>query len=436
MASANLMKEGVCVIKNLIIIAVNVLLLIAFIVCLSVSTSLVTPLRSQQAAEAWAGQSGERFAQLSVFFPESHTFDNNDIRSLHSSIDTALLTVSLESTSDRALYTDAWSGIVEISIFNERGPVSAKAIAVGGDYFLFHPFFLRSGSYLSPNDLMKDRVVLDEELAWRLFGSVHLVGFEIFIEERPFIIAGVISREKDFANSKAYADGAGLYMSFEAAMEITNNEVSIRCYEIVMPDPISGFALNTVTEAINDKNVSILENSERFTLSNSFSAIRSFGERSMRVGTIEYPYWENAARYTEDWLALLLVMSLFFITFPIICGIVYTVKVIRFLIRRGKIAAQKAVEEYDKRQYEKYLAKQGITKQDKPNQGIIKRFIAKRGITNSGNTKQLEATQKIEIDEKQDNYDVDDIIEQKHESDENHDNYNVNEIIREVLGEF
>ena len=397
--------------KNLIIIAVNILLLTAFIICLSLTSSIVTPLRSQQVAETWAGQSGERFAQLSVFFPESHTFDNNDIRSLHSSIDTALLTVSLESTPDRRLYTDAWSGVVDISIFNERSPVSARAIAVGGDFFLFHPLNLRSGGYISPNDLMKDRVVLDEALAWRLFGSVDLVGFQIFIEDKPFYIAGVISRESDFANSKAYSDGAGLFMSFEAAMEITGDDVSIKSYEIVMPDPITGFALNSLTDAISDDTVHIIENSARFSFENSFAAIRSFGERSMRTDTIEYPYWENAARYIEELLALLLALAILSIIFPVVCGVVYTVKVIRFLIKRGKITAKKLIENYDKRQYDKYMAKQG-------------KIPDKSQESNDGEDNEVKLTDEI-----------DDIIEPDQKPDENHETYSLSDILREANGD-
>ena len=391
------MKEGVCVIKRIILIAVNALLLIAFIVCISLSASLVTPLRSQQAAAAWAGQSGERFSQLSAFFPESHSFDSNSIRSLYTSIDSALLSASLESTQYRTLYTDAWSGTINVTIYDERSPVSAKAIAVGGDYFLFHPLYLRSGGYISPNDVMKDRVVLDEELAWRLFGSADLTGFEIMIEDRPFTIAGVISREKDFASSKAYTDGAGLFMSFDAAMILSDNEVSINCYEIVMPDPISGFALNALTEAISDDSVHIVENSTRFSLSNSFSAIRSYGEQSMRMDTIGYPYWENAARYTENLLALLLALALIFIAFPLVCGVVYLVKVIRFLIKRGKRTAKKAVDKHDKRMYDKYM---------------------------------LEHGQKQVDDEE--NYSVDDILAQAQEPVDDEENYSVAEIIREV----
>jgi len=340
-------------------IAVNALCLIAFIVCLSVSASIRTPLRSQQAAAAWAGQSGERFAQLSVFFPESSEFNEDSVRSLRASLDESLLGASLESTPGRTLYADAWSAETNITIISERDSPTAKAIAVGGDFFLFHPLYLRDGNYISPNDVMKDRVVLDEELAWRLFGAVQVAGFEVMIENRPFMVAGVVSRENDFASFTAYEYGAGLFISFDTLMDMKEGEATISNYEIVMPDPITGFALKTLKEAIPDPGVHIVENSARFSLSNSFALIRSFGERSMRSEAIAFPYWENAARFAEDWLALLLALSLLFIAFPIVCAVIYGIKVIRFIVRHGADSFTKLLEVIEKRKYDKYRLEHG-----------------------------------------------------------------------------
>ncbi|MDR2572556.1 MAG: ABC transporter permease [Oscillospiraceae bacterium] len=357
--------------KHIIIIAVNVLLIIGFAICLLVSATMKSSLRSQQAAQTWAGQSGERFAQLSAFFPQTAAFNEEGVYSLRHSLDNALLGASLESTPGNTLYTDAWSGSgnTTVSIVGERGSANAKVIGVGGDFFLFHPLNLRDGSYLSPNDVMKDRVVLDEELAWRLFGSSRIAGFEVMINLKPFVIAGVISRESDFASSKAYAesresdsisstaftDGGGLFMSYEALTEMSYGQTSITCYEIVLSDPISGFAKSVLTDAVSVSDVYIVENSERFSLLNSFAAIRAFGERSMQTSAITLPYWENAARYTEDWLALLLALSLLVIAFPLVCAITYSVIGIRRLVAYIKMTVKRLIDKKDKRAYDRYL---------------------------------------------------------------------------------
>ena len=342
-------------IKKVVFIAVNALCMIAFIICLVLTASIKASLRSQQATAAWAGQSGERFAQLSVFIPESGMFIEENIYNLHSDIDSALLSASLESVPGRTLYTDAWSAAYDVFVIGEHGTAAAKAIGVGGDFFMFHPLYLRDGSYLHPDDLMKDRVVIDEELAWRLFGSARLAGFEIMIDNRPFIISGVVSRESDFASSRAYSDGAGLFMSYEALMALSYDDLTVSCYEIVMPDPITGFALRTLTDAFPEESVHIVENSARFTLADSFAVIGSFGERSLRTEAIAYPYWENAARFAEDWLALLLVLSLLFVAFPLVCFVFYSIRIIHLVVKRGKKTVDVVVKKHDDRQYEKYL---------------------------------------------------------------------------------
>ena len=353
--SNNSVTTNIFTLKRIIIIAVSVFCLIAFFLCLFLSSSIRTSLRSQQAANAWAGQSGERFSQLSVFFPESGSFNEDDIRRLYTILDNDLRAASMESAEDRTLYTDAWSTSGDVSLSSLRGSVSAKAIAVGGDFFVFHPLALRDGSYLSPNDVMKDRVVLDEDLAWRLFGAVRVSGFNVLINNRTFVVAGVIARESDFATRTAYTDGAGLFMTYDAFKDMAGDIAGISCYEIVLPDPISGFAKSTLTGAITDPGAFIVENSTRFSLGNIFAVFRSFGERSMRTTAIVYPYWENAARFAEDWLALLLVISIIFIIFPVVCFIIYGVILIRLLIKLGKNLISGLIAKKDKRAYEKYL---------------------------------------------------------------------------------
>ena len=339
--------------NNIILIAVNIILVIALVICLNRSDAIKKTLRSQQAAPEWAGQSGERFAQVSAFLPQGASFNENSIRSMRESIDRALLEASLEATANRSLYVDAWSALGTASVTGERGTAQAQVIGVGGDFFLFHPLFIRDGSYIYPNDLMKDRVVLDEELAWRLFGSVYLEGMQITINSVPYYIAGVVAREKDFASSKAYTAGAGMFMSYEALSELQGRPAEITCYEIVMPDPITGFALKAFTDNFPYKDA-IVENSDRYAPSKIVDRIKNFGERSMRMDGMIYPYWENAARYTEDWLGLLLALTFLFAIFPAICSIKYGTKGLVFLLKLGFFAILKKIDKGHDRKAEEY----------------------------------------------------------------------------------
>ena len=341
--------------KRLPIIIINALFLLAFFACLIASGVIRGTLQSQQAAQTWAGQSGERFSQLSVFMPPDFTFNEESIHHLRVAIDDALIDASLESTPEQTLYTDAWAAKGEVFIDSGRSSTSVSVYGVGGNFFLFHPLHLRDGSYFSATDLMRDRVVLDEELAWRLFGSIHVAGLGITVNGMPHTIAGVVARDTDFATSRAYTAGAGMFMSYESLRNLTDGAARICTYLIVLPDPITGFALRTLTEAFPNKNAHIIENSDRYSLANIFEVIRSFGVRGMRTDGFIYPYWENAARYTEDWLALLLVLMLVFILCPIIFAIIYIVKIIRYLIKRLIRHIIKKIEQHEQREAEKYL---------------------------------------------------------------------------------
>jgi len=343
--------------KKIILISVNVLLVIGFFVCLGISNAIISPLHSQQAAAAWGGQSGERFAQVSAFFPEAHHFEMRDIHSLRQTVDTALMTVSIDIRDERRFYADAWSAEGSAFVIGERGEISASVIGVGGDFFLFHPLRLRDGSYITPNDLMRDRVILDEDLAWQLFGSVQLAGLEVLIDNRPFVIAGVVARDNDFASRRAYEGGAGLFMAYESLSLVTQDSAQIISYEIVMPDPVTGFAYDTISEFFRGTDVLVVENNTRFSLSSAFSAIGSFGERGMQTVALQLPHWENAARLAEDMQALLLAISLVLIITPTVFFIIFLVKLGIYLFKRGKRTLLKTIEERDRRDYEKYLAK-------------------------------------------------------------------------------
>ncbi|MCL2221042.1 MAG: ABC transporter permease [Oscillospiraceae bacterium] len=343
--------------KRIILISVNVLLVIGFFVCIGISNRIISPLHAQQAAAAWGGQSGERFAQISAFFPENHSFTLQNIRELRNTVENSLMAVSVDTSGEREFYTDAWVAEGSVLVVGERGRGSASVIGVGGNFFMFHPLRLRDGGYISPNDLMRDRILLDEELAWRLFGSVQIAGLQVLINNQAFTIAGVVARESDFASRRAYDGGEGLFMSFEALYAMTDGGARIISYKIVMPDPVTSFAYSTISEFFGDSEVLLVENNTRFSLPRAFSAIASFGERGMQTVAIQLPYWENAARLAEDMQALLLAISLVLIITPVVFTIILLVKLIRQLFKGGKRKLLKAIEEHDRREYEKYLAK-------------------------------------------------------------------------------
>ena len=227
---------------------------------------------TQSAADVWRGGSGERFAQVSAFLPVNGMIDLDTIRSFRVTLEDEFVQNSIfapepdaqdpgADTSAR-LYADAYSGSTQLSVSGKSpGSVTVTAIGVGGDYFLFHPLQLLSGGYVSDEDYMADRVVLDAQTAFNLFGSSDVAGMEVTINGKTFPIAGVVKSEDDFATAAALDAGAEassdptgvqsaskamIYMSYAALNAMA--ELPIDCYEIVLPDPVSGFAKGLVAD--------------------------------------------------------------------------------------------------------------------------------------------------------------------------------------------
>ena len=227
-------------------------------------------------------------------------------------------------------WTDCYSAVDSLTVSGDRDSSEATVIGVGGDFFLFHPYQLVSGSYISDDDLMKDRVVLDYELAWKLFGGTSLQGMTVTINGNPYYVAGVVRRETDKLSQKAFTGEPVMYISY-STLSALNEKTGISSYELAMPDPISKFAKSFVQESFKTQKGVVVENSTRYAFTNIYSIFSHFGNRSIVASGAIYPYWENAARISEVYIARLYVFILLLALFPFVCLVVLTVRFIKFL---------------------------------------------------------------------------------------------------------
>lgn len=364
--------------KNLIILALLLALTLGALGCFAGIHALSRMLPSQLAAERWQGESEIDYAQLSCFIPVDETVTLNEIAAFREAAMMRLHEAALDiDTGDEVLMADAWSCTEKVSVSSALGKGEVYATAVGGEYFSFHPIRLISGSYISASDLMQDRALLDEETAWLLFGSTNIQGMSFKINGAPFLVAGVIEREDDFASKKAYTAGMGIFISYDAystlltaasaavpASADTANAPAapgIQCYELVLPNPVKNFALNLVKEKFPIGRGEIVNNTERFTLSNLRSLLKSFDTRSMQTSGVIYPYWENASRGAEDRAVLLLLLGCVLLVPPVITVLILAV---RYAVRgkraledelmpRLKENAEEAVRARARRRWEK-----------------------------------------------------------------------------------
>ena len=292
-----------------------------------------------------------------LYLPVDDGKTEDDIRSFRQSLEAQLVEQSLEAAEGGRLYIDAYSGTAQVTVGSDNGGnASVKAIGVGGDFFYFHPLRLRAGAYIKSDDLMDDLVVLDEEMAWRLFGGTDLAGMTMTINGEPFVVSGVIARETDFATNKAYTGDGGVFMSFSALNRLVET-ASITSYEIVMPNPITGFARNITADIFPLGNGDLVENSSRYSLTHLWEVIGAFGQRSMRTNGVIYPYWENAVRLTEDYAALLLTMAVLLALYPLLTALVLIIKDIRRAYRFAKVKIPEKVDEAVEKRREERLEK-------------------------------------------------------------------------------
>ncbi len=294
------------------------------LVVYGISTHMAIKQDSQDAAARWSRK--KDVSQISCFFSREAYFTEDSILGFEYNLNKALQEASIVSESENAgarLWADAYSAGGSVTIASNRGLVTVDAVGVGGDFFLFHPLKIVSGALFSGSNVMKDYIVIDEETAWQLFGSNDVAGQIVTISGIPHIISGVIKREEGKLASAAGLDSSVAYVSYSTLSEYGTN-FGINTYEIVMPNPVSGYARKYVMEniGVSEKEIEVVENTTRYGLLGRFKQLTQFGTRSMNSKAIIYPYWENIARGYEDILGLLFLFMVLLFLYPLVLLII------------------------------------------------------------------------------------------------------------------
>ena len=296
-----------------------------FLILAFVANHLGQTQDSQSMAERWSRDGN--VSQVSCFFSVNAGMDEDRIKEFEHTIDSALADAAVLQESENPgarLWADAYSADGKISISNDRSSLEADAIGIGGDFFLFHPLKLLSGSYFTGNDLNQDYCVIDQDAAWQLFGSNDVAGMTVYISGIPHIVTGVVQREEGRLTEAAGLDSTLIYVSYQTLSELGTNN-GINHYEIVLPDPVSNFAYNYVKEKLgnSEKETEVVENTSRYSFLSRLKLIPQFGTRSMNGKAIIYPYWENVARGYEDILTVVTLFELLFLLYAVILALVF-----------------------------------------------------------------------------------------------------------------
>ena len=231
------------------------------------------------------------------------------------------------TASETRLFIDAYSGFTEMSVEKDDNQITGKIYGVSDDFFLIHPIPLLSGNYMNPVEkttLIGDgrdpfQIILDENMAWNLFGSVDVAGLKVWLNGRVFTIMGVVEASQNKTEEMAYGNHDAAYIPYRA-FKIMKQEVSINCYEAVLPNPIKNYAYNTLSKAVginiddeendtdNDSvrstlsfgDMEVVENTDRFSVPALYKYLKNKKYMSMKTTEIAYPYWENVARFEVE----------------------------------------------------------------------------------------------------------------------------------------
>ena len=331
-------------------------------VCALVSRSLSRSLLSQREAERWRGDNEQSFAQISCFLPSDGGVTLSDIYEFRYAMLDEFSAADIEFDADRGIYPfiDAWSCDGKVTVAGEKTSTEASVTAVGGSFFEFHPLRLLGGSYIGEGDLSPDRVVLDNELAWELFGGTDLAGMRVEIGGAEFVVAGVVEREKDSASLSAYSGGKGLFMSYDAYRALSGSD-AISCCEVVMPEVVKGYAAEVTANHFKLSDGELVVNSSRFDAGRLLTLARDLPSRAAHAGKVGYPYWENAARINENKCAALTAAALLLVLPAAITALVELIRLLargktsleRELLPRVKESAEEAVRVRARRRWEK-----------------------------------------------------------------------------------
>jgi len=263
------------------------------------------------AGKRWSS-SGDRFAVISLYTEENAALTKEQVESWVYRTDAALLESSISLKENARSWAYTYAVEKTLTVTGPKAQTTAEVIAAGGDFFVFHPQeFVYGSAFL--NDLSNPNgVVIDDDLAWKLFGATDIVGMEVTVNGISFTVSGVSCRESDSGiYNYTYGERPRMYMSYAGFVKLYGNDAHITMYEAALPNAVKGFARNIFNGAVsvNEETMSVQEASDRFSLLNRYNNMKILKYSWIRENKIEYPYWENEAKVADYRCAILMIFE-------------------------------------------------------------------------------------------------------------------------------
>ncbi len=288
------------------------------------------------------------YAQESVYYSAAGGLEEESIREIRNAVMKKLYEDSYITAEDPFHgWYDAYMGQSMLELRKDTATIQVNCIGVGGNYFDMHPTALKGGTYLDENNTDAYGMILDEYVAWTLFGSPNVAGMKLWVGDTVFTVYGVVAVPENQTFRNAYGNYYSVYIPFSTLKKLDEN-ARITSYQTVLPNPIKGYAKNLTAEACGLQQLSdlerasnrselefgdqvLVENTDRYSLFSLFGNRKKEKYVTMRTNTVVYPFFENVARYTEQRLYRVRMIALLFLVLPFLTLMVLLVKLYQSL---------------------------------------------------------------------------------------------------------
>jgi len=263
------------------------------------------------AGERWSAD-GERFAVITLYTEEGSALSGDQVGSWVRAVDAKLLESSVAPNENARSWAYTYAAEETMTVTGPRDKTTAEVIAAGGDFFVFHPQEFVCGSAFLNDASNPNGVVIDEDLAWKIFGATGIVGMEMTVDGIPFIVTGVSRRASEHGiYDYTYGERPRMYMSYAGYIKLRGDENHITMFETALPNAVKGFARNIFNSAVtaNEDTMTVTEATDRFSIPNRFSNMKILKYSWIRENKIEYPYWENEAKVADYRCAVLMIFE-------------------------------------------------------------------------------------------------------------------------------
>lgn len=297
--------SGICA----IILAVSLAVIGILELCV---LGLKNRLEYLEAGDRWsAGE--EKYAVITLYTEDA--FSGDQAEQWAYSMNSALINASIDTSEEKRAWAYTYIADDTLSITGTKGTTSADTIAAGGDFFVFHPMEFTYGSYFLNDDSNPRGIVIDRNLAWKLFGAENIVGMTAEINGIEFTVTGVCEPESTSGiYGYTYGTTPRLFMSYNGYSQATGNTSNLTMFEAALPNSVKGFAKNLFDGVIklNEDKSDIKEATDRFSLKNRYNNMKLLKYSWIRENRIKYPYWENESKVYDYDAAIMMIFEVFF----------------------------------------------------------------------------------------------------------------------------